>query len=146
MKNTNRLSMAGMAAALFVCLTPPLAQAAEKPHTHSEALHVEAEDPVLKEQIVKVTQVLDQLHHEMAKKRQAIHSAANDAQKSASYAELDVLNKEHDMLEQLLHDLVKEAHATEWTIVDEALRRVKKFEQRQEQEYRQEEALRDRKE
>ncbi len=144
MKERTRLSAAGLAAALALGLTPSLTRSAERPHTHEKALRVETEDPVLKEQIVKLTQSLDQFHHQMAQKR-AIQATTDEAQKSALYAELDILHKEHDMLDRLLHDLIFEAQATEWTRGDEALRRIKPFERRQEQELRQEEALRDRK-
>ena len=146
MKERGLLTIAGAAAVLAFCSAPPPAQAAEKPPAHQEALPVETEDPVLKEQIDKVSQALNQLYHQMAQKRQAIQAAPDEARRSALSAELDVLRKEHDMLNRLLHDLISEAHATEWTDVDEALRRVKQFEQRQEREDQQEEALSDRKE
>ena len=117
----------------------------EAVHTHEEALSVATEDPVLKEQIVKVTEGLEQLHEQMAQRRQALNASIDEVQKTALYAELDGLRKEHDMLERLLHELVDEATATEWTKIDEALKRARRFEWSQEEAYQKEENLRERK-
>ena len=145
MKKRRRLSIAGLATGLVFCLTPSAAQSANDPPTHQDLLkQVETEDSVLKEQIAKVAKVLDQLHYQMAEKRQAIQAASDPARKSALTAELDALRKEHDLLEKLLHDLVYETAATELTQVDEALRRIKRSEDQQEIEDRQEETARDR--
>lgn len=114
-------------------------------HTREEALQVPTEDPVLKEQIEKVTKGLQDLHREMAMARQMIQQETSEKRKTALYAELDGLRKERDMLERLLHDLVEEATATEWTAIDEALRRAKSFERYQEKSYQKEENLRERK-
>ncbi|MBI3323297.1 MAG: hypothetical protein HYZ95_02395 [Candidatus Omnitrophica bacterium] len=113
-------------------------------HGHEAALEVPTEDPVLKEQIQTVTEALNGLHRSIAQNRRALQASPDDSAKSALYAELDGLRKEHDMLERLLHDLVEEARATEWTRIDEALRRTKSYERRQEHSYEKEEALRER--
>ena len=150
MIEVSRLSAVGFAMGLFFCFNPPssfaqpVQPAEEGLHAHEEALQVETEDPVLKEQIVKVGEAIGQLHEQMAQKRRAIQAAADQAEKSTLYAELDVLRKEHDMLEGLLHELVEEARATEWTKVDEALSRVEEIRRRREYEERREEVLRDR--
>lgn len=122
----------------------PAEDPSEEAHFHSEALGVATEDAVLKEQIQKVNESLTTLHQEMSARRRAIQREADPGRKAALYAELDGLRKEHDMLERLLHDLVDEARATEWTKIDEALRRIKPHERRQEKSYEKEEALRER--
>lgn len=136
--------------ALFTFLlchpTPYAAEPEEETtHTHEEALSIATEDPVLKEQIVKVTEALEQLHRQMAQRRQALNASTDEVRKAALYAELDGLRKEHDMLERLLHELVDEATATEWTKIDEALRQARRFERSQEGAYQKEENLRERK-
>jgi len=122
----------------------PTEEAEEEPHAHEEALSVTTEDEVLKEQIVKVHEGLEMLHQEMAERKEAIRSAADDVHRAALYAELDGLRKEHNLLEQLLHDLVDEATATEWTTIDEALKRARAVERAQEGAYQREEVIRDR--
>ena len=144
MKMRNRLSFAGLAASLMFSLMPSAAQSADDMYPHQEAAPVETEDPLLKEQITKVTKVLDQIHYQMAQKRQAIQAASDETRKAALTAELDALRKDHDILEKLLRDLVNETAATDQTKVDEALQRIKRFEERQELGHRQEEAVRDR--
>lgn len=118
--------------------------AAEDAHSHEAALSVVTGDPVLKEQIVKVEQALEGLHQQMAQSREMIRQAAGEAQQAAAYAQLDGLRRQHDMLEGLLHDLVEEATATEWTKIDAALQAARSYERVQEHAYRKEEALRDR--
>ena len=112
--------------------------------THALAAAVVTEDAVLKEQITKVDQAIQELHARMVEHRQAIQQAADEAKKAALYAELDGLRKERDMLERLLHELVEEAKATEWTAIDQALARAKVLERRQEGASRRQEVLRDR--
>lgn len=109
-----------------------------------EAAAVMTEDPVLKEQITKVAQALEQIHRQMAQRRQAIQRTNDEAQKSALYAELDGLRRERDLLERLVHELADEARATEWTAIDEALQRAKRFERAQDRSYKREEDLRER--
>lgn len=117
----------------------------ETVHSHDEALQVPTEDPVLKEQIAKIHAALQDLHIEMARLRKELQTPSLDDRRAGSlYGQLDGLRKEHDSLERLLHELVEEAQATEWTEIDEALKRVKQYEQTQERQYRQEEVLRDR--
>ncbi|MBI4227405.1 MAG: hypothetical protein HY600_03905 [Candidatus Omnitrophica bacterium] len=119
----------------------------EAPHAHQmEAAAVVTEDAVLKEQIAKVDEALATIHEQMAVRRQALQQAMTEGQKASLYAELDGLRKEHDLLERLLHELLDEARATEWTAIDAALARVKSYERVQERATRREEALRDRKE
>lgn len=116
----------------------------EEPHEH--AVTVVTEDLVLSEQIASVTDALEKLHRQITQRKKALQAAATDLQKASLYAELDGLRKEHDMLERLLHELVEEATATEWTKVDEALRRVRGLERYQEKQQRREDVLRDRRE
>lgn len=127
-----------------VSLVPMFVQAEELPHSHEAALHVSTEDPVLKEQIVKVHEVLVSLHTQMAQRRQRLQQTTDETQRVGLYAELDGLRMEHDLLERLLHELVDEAKATEWTAIDEALQRAKRFERAQERTYKREEDLRER--
>lgn len=115
-------------------------------HSHEAALQVATEDPVLKEQIAKVTEGLQTLHRHMAQRRQAIQKETDAVRKAALYVELDGLRREHDALERLLHELVEEAKSTEWTTIDEALKRVRPTERYNEKETRKEEVLRDRRE
>lgn len=136
----------GFAFGISLCGTMP-ARAAEghkEEHSHGAALSVVTEDETLKEQIVKVTEGLEQIHQEMAIRRRAIQTETDEMKKAALYGELDGLRKEHDLMERLLHELVDEATATEWTAIDEALSRVKAIERYQEREYRREEVIRDR--
>ena len=116
----------------------------EPPHSHDEALSITTEDPELKEQILKINDVLEELHQQMADRKGAIQAVSSDAKKAALYVELDRLRKEHDMLERLLHELVEEAKATEWTTIDEALKRARAVERHQERAYQREENLRER--
>ncbi|MBI3615137.1 MAG: hypothetical protein HY211_01340 [Candidatus Omnitrophica bacterium] len=116
----------------------------ETPLTHEEALNVATEDEPLKQQILKVNDALRQIYEQMVQKRKALNAVPNEAQKASLYAELDGLRKERDMLERLLHDLVEEARATEWTQIDAALKRAKAFERYQERAYQKEEVLRER--
>lgn len=141
------------AADLFFLLTfilapafPVQAQLQEELDSHDQALEVPAEDPILKEQILEVHQALEGLHQEMALRRKKLQHATTESQKATLYSELDGLRKEHDMLERLLHELVEEAKATEWTRVDEALRQVRGLERYQEKQQRREDVLRDRRE
>lgn len=122
----------------------PAEDLSEEAHPHSEALEVATEDAVLKEQIRRVNDGLAELHMQLAARRKALQQETDPAKKSALYSELDGLRKEHDMLERLLHELVEEARATEWTQIDEALRKIKSYERRQEHSYEKEEALRER--
>lgn len=120
--------------------------APEAPHSHLKTLSVATEDQELQYQILKINDALEELHQKMAVRKKAIQIAPSDARKATLYAELDGLRKEHDMLERLLHDLVDEAQATEWTKVDEALKRVRDLERYQEKQQRREDVLRDRQE
>lgn len=122
----------------------PAEDLSEEVHSHPEALGIATEDEVLKEQIHQVNDGLAELHEQLAARRKALQQETDPGKKSALYSELDGLRKEHDMLERLLHDLVEEARATEWTHIDEALRRIKPYERRQERGYEKEESLRDR--
>ena len=115
------------------------------PRVHEEALTVTTEDEVLKEQLLKVDGVLTELHQRIAQRRLELRGATDEARKAALYSELDGLRKEWNMLERLLHDLVEEAQATQWTAIDEALRRAKSFERYQERTYQREENIRERK-
>jgi len=116
----------------------------ETPRAHEEALTVATEDEQLKQQILKINEAVGQIYEQMAQKRRALNAAPSETQKAALYAELDGLHKERNMLERLLHDLVEEAKATEWTKIDEALKRAKAFERYQERVYQKQEVIRER--
>lgn len=135
-------------AAMLMAGVPAAAGAAsptnDEPHAHPQLPAGTIADPVLEEQIAKVQGALDQLHEQMAQRRLALQQEPDGTRKAALYAELDGLRKERDLLERLLHDLVDEAKATEWTAIDEALKRARTFERRQEGTYQREEAIRDR--
>lgn len=142
-----KLGSFGAALLIALCVGTPAGAAGtreEEEHSHEGALSVATEDQVLKDQIVKVHEGLSQIHQEMAKRRKALQAETDEARKAALYAELDGLRKEHDLLERLLHDLVEEATATEWTTIDEALKRARAAEQYQERAYQREEVIRDR--
>jgi predicted nucleic acid-binding Zn-ribbon protein len=144
-------------AVLPVCIllcSPFLALAAEEPPSsvpeesrpHVDPTAINTEDEDLKEQIFKVNDALEELHQQIAQQRKQIQAVGTDAERAGLYARLDALRKEHDMLERLLHELVDEARATEWTKVDEALKRVRGLERYQEKQQRREDVLRDRRE
>lgn len=116
----------------------------EMTHAHDTASQIVTEDAELKDQIVKVEEALSALHPEMARLRNAIKQEPDPARKAALYAELDSLREDHDALERILHDLVEEATATEWTKIDEALKKARSIEQYQEKASRREEVIRDR--
>ena len=149
MKNKRRLVLAVALFDMLLWIPIPAPYAAqpkeETTHAHEEALTVATEDPVLKEQIAQMTSALEQLHERMASARKALDAATDDDRKTALYAELDGLRKERDTLERLLHELVDEAKATEWTAIDEALRRSRAFERYQERADQKEDNLRERK-
>lgn len=138
----------GVLVAGAAAISPTLTLAApadESPQSHAAALQVVTEDAVLKEQIVKVHEALAVLDQQIAERRRQLQQAAGDAQKSSLlYAEVDGLRKEYGMLERLLNDLVEEAKATEWTAIDQALARAKRFERHQEGAYQRQEVIRDR--
>ncbi len=127
---------------LFLC--SPIAYGAEDEAAPPPEPVVSTEDEVLKEQIAKVHQGLLEIHQQMVKRRRALAAETNEVRKAALYAEIDGLRKEYGILENLLFELVEEATATEWTKIDEALKRVGRFERHQEKAYQREEALRDR--
>ena len=116
----------------------------EMTHAHDTASKIVTEDAELKEQIVKIEEALAALHPEMARRRNGIKQETDPARKAALYAELDSLREDHDALERILHDLVEEAIATEWTKIDEALKKARLIEQYQEKASRHEEVIRDR--
>ncbi len=116
----------------------------ETAYSQDKAPEVATEDTDLRTQIVKIDQALEDLHTQMAHRRKAIQLEIDPAKKTALYSELDEMRKNRDTLEQILHELVEEAKATEWTKIDEALKRSRKFEQYQEKAYRREEAIRER--
>lgn len=118
----------------------------EDAHPHVDLTAISTEDKELTEQIFKVHDALEDLHQQIAQHRRKIQAAGTDAERASLYAQLDLLRKEHDMLERLLHELVEEAKATEWTKVDEALRQVRGLERYQEKQQRREDVLRDRRE
>lgn len=118
--------------------------APEEPHSHPEALSVTTEDQELQEQILKINDALEDLHRQMAQRKKVLQATTSDAEKTTLYVALDGLRKERDMLERLLHDLVEEAQATEWTVVDEALKRARAAERPQERAVQREENLRER--
>ena len=132
---------------LLFALLPPISAAEEENATsltHEEAMNLATEDAVLKEQITQIDQAAQNLHHQIAQLRATIQGTASEAQKAQLYAELDGMQKELRSLERLLHDLLDEAKATEWTTIDEALKQAKRFERMQERVYERQEVIRDR--
>jgi len=123
---------------------PPAAEEEARPHLDPSALRTE--DEVLREQIVKVNDALEELHQEIAQQRKKIQAAGTDAERAGLYARLDALHKEHDMLERLLHELVEEAKVTEWTELDEAISRAEDLRRQREYQELKRELLRDRQE
>ena len=149
---SHRWGMRGFAAlvatgmvGVSVAWAAPAAEESHHAHEAAAMAAVSTDDPVLKEQIAKVDQALAQIHEQMAQSRQVLQQATTEAQRASLYGALDGLRKEHDMLERLLHELVEEATATEWTKIDEALKRARSFERSQEKAYQQEETVRERK-
>lgn len=133
----------------YSCLFPPVstAVAAEEENgnsTHEEAINLATEDAVLKEQIIKIDQATQDLHHQIVQVRQTIQQTTDQAEKAKLYAQLDDLQKDQHSLEQILHELLEEAKATEWTKIDAALKRAKRFERYQEEVYQKQEVIRDR--
>ena len=102
------------------------------------------EDPVLEDQIKKVSQTLEGVNHQMAQLRKASQEATEDAAKASLDAEIEGLRAERDKLETLLHDLVDEAKPADSTEIDKALQQVQNIETRQERTNERQEALRDR--
>lgn len=126
-------------------LAPASSPAAEEPPASSQETPLPpTEDPVLKEQIVRIHSILAELDFQTSKRRKAIQEEADPARKANLRAQLDGLRRERGLLVGLLNDLIAEARATEWTRIDEALKRVRSFEQTQERLYKREEDLRER--
>ena len=141
-----RLSIFICALLAMSCLLP-LASAAEEENgglVHEEAMTLVTEDEALKEQIIQLDQAAQNLHHQIAQLRATIQGIADQVQKAKLYAELDGMQKELRSLEQLLHELLDEAKATEWTKIDEALKRANRFDRMQERVYERQEVIRDR--
>ncbi|MBI1952685.1 MAG: hypothetical protein HYS41_00990 [Candidatus Omnitrophica bacterium] len=143
-KSLLRLEAALLLSSLFFCPLGGLPAHAEEEELPPQEPVVATEDEVLKEQIAQVHQGLLEIHQAMAKRRRTLMAETNEVRKANLYAEIDGLRKEYNLLQDLLFELVDEATATEWTKIDEALKRVRRFERYQERAYQKEENLRER--
>lgn len=103
-------------------------------------------DPELEEQIQEIQGALESIHKQMVRRKELLNTTLDSTAKATLYSELDMLRKERDDLEGLLHDLVEEAKLSERTAIDEALARARWLERQQESWEKKEELIRDRQE
>lgn len=103
-------------------------------------------DPELEQQILEIQDALSTLHQQTVRRKEALTRAQDAAGKAKLYEELEVLRKERQELEALLHDLVEEARLSEQTAIDEALAQARWLERQQERHAQREELIRDRQE
>lgn len=117
----------------------------EEEHQWLEPIPVPA-DPELEAQIVEIQKALNTLHQQTVRRKEALKRAQDAAGKAKWYEELEVLRKERQELEALLHDLVDEARLSEQTAIDAALAQARWLERQQERQAQREELIRDRQE
>ena len=103
-------------------------------------------DPELEEQIVEVQNALSTIHRQTVRRKELLDKTQDAEGKLKLHNELDLLRKERNILESLLHDLVDEAKASERTAIDEALERARWLELQEHYDELKEEAIRDRQE
>ena len=101
-------------------------------------------DPELEEQIVEVQGALSTIDKQIVRHKEALGKAQDSATKTSLYEQLELLRKERNELEALLHDLVDEAKVSEQTAIDEALAHARWLERQQEYQEKKEELIRDR--
>ena len=101
-------------------------------------------DPELEAQIVEVQDALSTIDKQIVRRKEALKVAQDPAVKATFSNELELLRKERDNLEALLHDLVDEAKLSQQTAIDEALAHARWLERQQEYWEKKEESIRDR--
>ena len=101
-------------------------------------------DPELEQQIVEIQDALSTIDKQIVRRKEAIEKAPDPSVKATLYSELELLRKERNDLEGLLHELVDEAKASEQTAIDAALARARGLERRQEHHNDREELIRER--
>ena len=118
----------------------------EKPETEKpwmQPIPVPA-DPELEAQIVEVQGALSTIDKQIVRHKEALGKTQDPATKTNLYEQLELLRKERNALEALLHDLVDEAKLSEQTAIDEALAHARWLERQQEYQEKKEELIRDR--
>ena len=122
----------------------PAAQGHSSPEpSHMEAIVVPA-DPELERQIQEVQGALATIAQQMVRRSETLQKTQDAAAKASLYEEFELLRKDRDDLEALLHDLIDEAKLSQRTAIDEALARARWFERQQEYQQQKEEIIRDR--
>jgi hypothetical protein len=117
----------------------------DEEHQWLEPIPVPA-DPELEDQILEIQGALSTLHQQTVRRKEALKHTQDAASKATLYEELEVLRKERQELEALLHHLVEEARLSEQTAIDEALAQARWLERQQERHEQREELIRDRQE
>ncbi|MBI2870226.1 MAG: hypothetical protein HYY14_00785 [Candidatus Omnitrophica bacterium] len=100
-------------------------------------------DPELEQQIQEVQESISTLHEQMVRRKAALEQALEPGEEGRIREELSQLKHERDALEKMLHNLVDEARASEWTKIDEALKRTRRLDILEDRKERKEEAVRD---
>ena len=106
----------------------------------------EPSDVELEQQIAQVEDALKQTNQQIVRRKHVLQQTQDPTRQSTLNAELVALQTERGQLQSLLDELVNEAQVTEWTAIDEALRRASWLELRQETADIREEVIRDRQE
>ena len=101
-------------------------------------------DPELEAQIVEIQDALSTIDKQIVRHKEALGKTQDSATKTSLYEQLELLRKERNDLEALLHDLVDEAKISEQTAMDEALAHARWLERQQEYQEKKEELIRDR--
>lgn len=101
-------------------------------------------DPELETQIMEIQEALSTIDKQIVRRKEAVENASDPAQNATFYHELELLRKERNSLEALLHNLVDEAKASERTAIDEALARARSLERQREYQEQKEELIRER--
>ena len=101
-------------------------------------------DPELEAQIVEVQEALSTIDKQLVRHKEALGKTQDPATKTSLYEQRELLRKERNELEALLHDLVDEAKLSEQTAIDEALAHARWLERQQEYQEKKEELIRDR--
>ena len=86
------------------------------------------QDRELEKQIKEVQDSIFTLHQQMVRRKLTLSETDGVEDRNELMQEIELLTKERDMLEGILHDMVDEARATEWTVIDQALERSRKLE------------------
>ncbi len=126
---------------LFLCVL--LGPAGKAVYAYDEDSPAEAEKAEAQDQIVKLSDEVSKLNLEMAKLRSQTKAEKDPGKKGELNAQFEDLRKQRNSLRKLLDELVEGGPATENTSADKVFNRAKKFEQIQEQESTQREAVRE---